>query len=145
MASSLNRCEFIGNLGDDPEVRAMPNGDSVTKIRIACNWKSKNAEGVDWIPVVAFGKLADIMGQYLRKGSKVYIAGRFRTRKFQGQDGGDRYVTEIMADEMLMLDGRQGGEAREAYQPPAHGAAQDGAGHRPASGFDDFDGSDIPF
>jgi single-strand DNA-binding protein len=161
MANNLNLCQFIGNLGDDPETRYMPDGTPVTNIRIACNWKSKEREGVEWIAIVAFGKLSEIMGQYLRKGSKVYVSGRMRTRKWQDQSGADRWTTEIVADRMEMLDTRQGDggqRAQSQYEGYAQssgsrghttrdGAAQQRSQQAPAqepAGFDGFD-DDIPF
>lgn len=149
--NDLNRCEFIGRLGSDPESRFLPSGDEVVNIRIAVgkSWKDKQGqkqEKTEWVPIVFFGGLAGVCSRFLKKGSRIYIAGEFRTRKWQSQDGQDRYATEVVATEMQMLDGRQGGEAREASPPPAHGAAQDGAGgQNSASGFDDFDGDGYPF
>lgn len=155
MANDLNLCQFIGRLGKDPEISAMANGTAVAKISIAVgeSWKDKASgqkqERTTWVPVVAFGRLAEVMGQYLTKGSKVYLSGKFSTRKWQGQDGQDRYTTEIIANEMQMLDGRgdaSGGVAPaqnrggggNAPQQPSGG----GGGYGPASS--DFD-SDIPF
>lgn len=137
MANNLNRCEFIGNLGNDPEMKAMPSGDSVTNISLACNWKSKNAEGTEWVRVVAFGKLAEIMGQCLSKGSKVFIAGKMRTRKWTDQSGTERYSTEIVANEMEMLSPNTGQTANPA---PARNAQAEGA----SAGGGDFS-DDIPF
>lgn len=119
MASrGVNKVILIGNLGADPEVRYMPSGDAVANIRIATSdsWRDKNSgeiqERTEWHHVVFFGKLAEIVKQYLHKGSKIYVEGRLRTRKWQSQDGQDRYMTEVVVDingTMQMLDGRGGG------------------------------------
>ncbi len=117
MARGVNKVILIGNLGQDPDVRSMPNGNAVTKITVATSesWKDKNTgqqqERTEWHRVVAFARLAEIMGEYLRKGSKVYIEGSLRTNKWQDQNGQDRYTTEIVANEMQMLDSRGGGTA----------------------------------
>jgi single-strand DNA-binding protein len=124
MARGVNKVILIGNLGQDPEVRYMPNGNAVTNVTIATSesWKDRESgqqqERTEWHRVVFFGKLAEIAGQYLRKGSKVYVEGALRTRKWQGQDGQDRYTTEIVVDingSMQMLDSRQGDQG--GYQP----------------------------
>lgn len=115
MARGINKVILIGNVGQDPEVKYMPSGGAVTNISVATtdSWKDKNTgqpqERTEWHRVVFFGRLAEIAGEYLRKGSKVYIEGSLRTRKWQGQDGSDRYTTEIVVDvggTMQMLDGR---------------------------------------
>lgn len=112
---SLNKVMLIGNLGADPETRYTPSNMAITKIRIATSetWKDKNTgenqERTEWHRVTLFGRLGEISQQYLRKGSKVYIEGQLRTNKWQGQDGQDRYTTEVIADQMMMLDGRAGG------------------------------------
>lgn len=117
MANDLNQCNFIGRLAADPESRFMPSGEAVANFRIAVGWKSKDKEGAEWVPVVAFGKLGEICNQYLAKGSQVFISGRFRTRKWQDQSGNDRYSTEIVADQMQMLGSKQeGGEQRQQAQ-----------------------------
>ena len=103
MSNDLNLCQFIGRLGKDPETRYMPNGDAVCNFSIACGWKSKDKEGAEWVRVATFGKLAEICGQYLKKGSQVYVAGRFQTRKWTDKDGVEKYSTEIMGDRMQML------------------------------------------
>ncbi|TVR59292.1 MAG: single-stranded DNA-binding protein, partial [Candidatus Competibacteraceae bacterium] len=113
--ASVNKVILIGNLGKDPEVRYMPSGDALATISIATKevWKDRNTgekqERTEWHRVVFFGKLAEIVGQYLRKGSPAYVEGRLQTRKWQGQDGQDRYTTEIVANEMKMLGGRGDG------------------------------------
>lgn len=110
--SGINKVIILGNLGNDPETRYMPNGNAVTNISIATSesWKDKqsgqNQERTEWHRVVFFNRLAEIAGEYLRKGSKVYIEGALRTRKWQDQSGNDRYTTEIVANDMQMLDRR---------------------------------------
>ncbi len=109
--ASVNRVILIGNLGADPEVRYMPSGDAITNIRLATTdtWKDKNGEKqerTEWHRVSFFSKLAEIAGEYLKKGSQVYIEGRLQTRKWQDKDGQDRYTTEVVADRMQMLGGR---------------------------------------
>ena len=115
MARGINKVILIGNLGADPETRAMPSGMTVANIRVATseNWKDKqsgeNKERTEWHNVAMFGRLGEIAGEYLKKGSKVYIEGSLRTRKWQDKSGNDRYTTEIIANEMQMLDSRAGG------------------------------------
>lgn len=112
MARGVNKVIIIGNIGQDPEVKYMPSGGAVTNVSIATSesWKDKVTgqpqERTEWHRVVFFNRLGEIAGQYLKKGSKVYIEGSLRTRKWQAQDGTDRYTTEIVANEMQMLDGR---------------------------------------
>lgn len=139
MANDLNYCSFIGRLGADPESRAMPSGDATSNFRIAVGWKSKEKEGTEWVPVVVFGKLAEICNQYLTKGSQVFISGRFRTREWE-KDGVKRYSTEIVADQMQMLGSKPDGHQQA---PQASRTSQRQA---PASGggFADMD-DDIPF
>lgn len=160
---SVNKVILIGNLGADPEVRYMPNGNAVANLRIATSesWRDKATgeqhERTEWHRVALFGKLGEIAGQYLRKGSKVYIEGKLRTRKWQGQDGQDRYSTEVVVDvngSMQMLDSRAGvgGDVEYSRPTPTSGAestdARDDAraAHSGSSGSapDDFD-DDIPF
>lgn len=137
----LNKVQIIGHLGADPEQRFMPSGKPVANIRVATSetWKDKDTgdkkEKTEWHSVVAFDKLAEIMGEYLRKGSQVYIEGKLQTRKWQDKEGKDRYTTEIVASQMQMLGGKPQGERQAPQQSkPAQPAAGDG-------GFDD----DIPF
>ncbi|MDA8382419.1 MAG: single-stranded DNA-binding protein [Betaproteobacteria bacterium] len=148
--ASVNKVILIGNLGADPEVRYMPSGDAVTNARLATTdtWKDKNGEKqerTEWHRVSFFGKLAEIAGEYLKKGSAVYVEGRLQTRKWQDKDGQERYTTEIVADRMQMLGGRGavGGASAsapaESIAAPAPGARSGGSG-----GFDDFE-DDIPF
>lgn len=122
MARGINKVILIGNLGNDPDQKSMPNGNAVTNITVATSesWKDKQTgqqqERTEWHRVVFFNRLAEIAGQYLNKGSKVYIEGSLRTRKWQDQNGGDRYTTEIVANEMQMLDSRGGGQQGGDYQ-----------------------------
>ncbi len=115
MARGVNKVIIVGNLGQDPDVKAMPSGMTVCNIRIATSesWKDKQSgemkEQTEWHSVAMFGRLAEIAGEYLKKGAQVYIEGRLRTRKWQDKQGNDRYTTEIVAQEMQMLGGRGGG------------------------------------
>ena len=146
MARGANKVILVGNLGNDPETRFMPSGSAVTNITVATSesWKDKQTgqqqERTEWHKVAFFGKLAEIAGEYLKKGSKVYIEGSLRTRKWQGQDGQDRYTTEIVASEMQMLDSRGGGHSEAK---PVQQAAQQPQQSAPADDFDDD--SDLPF
>lgn len=172
MARGVNKVILVGNLGGDPEVRYMPNGNAVTNVTIATtdSWKDKQTgqqqERTEWHRVVFFGRLAEVAGEYLRKGSQIYIEGALRTRKWQDQSGNDRYTTEIVVDmngQMQMLGGR-GGDAgyQQPQSAPAPQMAPQAAPQAPQSapkaapqpqsapapqsppGFDDFD-DDIPF
>ncbi|MEM9255621.1 MAG: single-stranded DNA-binding protein [Pseudomonadota bacterium] len=157
MASrGINKVILIGNLGNDPEVRYSQAGAAITNISVATSesWKDKQTgqpqERTEWHRVVFFNRLAEIAGEYLRKGSKVYLEGSLRTRKWQDKDGQDRYTTEVVASEMQMLDSRgQGGAlqgqdeyAQSAPRPAPQAAAQGSAA--PAGDFGSFD-DDIPF
>lgn len=172
MARGINKVILIGNIGQDPEVKYLPSGGAVTNVSLATSetWKDKNTgqpqERTEWHRVVFFNRLGEIAGEYLRKGSKVYIEGSLRTRKWQAQDGTDRYTTEIVASELQMLDGRddsgggqrgagggfgsgQGGQfgggqnfGQQPQQPNPQGYSQQG--QQPHGGFDSFD-DDIPF
>ena len=125
MARGVNKVILVGNLGGDPEVRYMPNGNAVTNVTIATSesWKDKQTgqqqERTEWHRVVFFNRLAEIAGEYMRKGGKVYVEGALRTRKWQDQSGADRYTTEIVASEMQLLDSRGGNEG--GYQQPQQG------------------------
>ena len=123
MANDLNQCNFIGRLGTDPEIKYLPQGGAVVNFSIACNWKSKDKEGSEWVKIVAYERLAEICGEYLRKGSKVFISGKLQTRKWTDQQGIERYTTEIKASDMQMLDAQpQGGKQpsqQQAQQPQA--------------------------
>ncbi|HEX7041284.1 MAG TPA: single-stranded DNA-binding protein [Trueperaceae bacterium] len=133
--SDLNRVMLIGRLGADPEQRYMPSGKAVVNIRIATSekWTDRDSgerqERTEWHSIVAFDKLAEIIAEYLRKGSQVFIEGKLQTRKWQDKEGKDRYTTEIVAQNMQMLGGRSQGATKQKEAPPAD---------------DDF-GDDIPF
>ena len=157
MASrGVNKVILVGNLGQDPDVKYMPNGDAVVNVTLATSetWKDKatgeKREKAEWHRVVMFRRLGEIAGEYLRKGSKVYIEGKLQTRKWQGQDGTDRYTTEVVANEMQMLDSRGGQDSSGAsnYNKPAASAPKPTPAAAPQtqaapvdSSFDD----DIPF
>lgn len=160
----LNKVILIGNLGADPEVRYMPSGGAVTNITLATTmrWKDKGSgerkESTEWHRVVFFNRLAEVAGEYLKKGSQVYVEGRLQTRKWQGQDGQDRYTTEIIASEMHMLGSRSGGSASfSGEQQPTYSSQPSKPGSSrpmqsgnpdampsPPPDYDDFD-DDIPF
>ncbi|MEK6669469.1 MAG: single-stranded DNA-binding protein [Pseudomonadota bacterium] len=177
--ASVNKVTLIGNLGRDPEVRYTPNGAAVCNVSIATtrNWKDKNSgdkvEETEWHRVVFYDRLAEIAGEYLKKGRSVYVEGRLKTRKWQDKDGKDNYTTEIVAEQMQLLGGREGGGMggggggygqqgggddfnQEAPTPASRPAARPAAASRPAqapattpapksaTGFDDMD-DDIPF
>jgi len=125
MSNDLNRCEFIGRLGKDVELRYAASGDAIANFSIAVGWKTKDKEGAEWVRVTAFGKLAGICGEYLRKGSQVYIAGRMTTRKWQNKDGVDQYTTEVVADQMQMLGGRSE-QSEPAKKPDAYRQIKEG-------------------
>lgn len=129
MANDLNQCSFIGRLGRDPETRYMPNGDAATSFSIAVGWKTKDKEGAEWVNIVSYGKLAEICGEWLKKGSQVFIQGRFKTREYE-KDGVKRYVTEIVADTMQMLGGKavgsDDGQAKKRSRPAASDDDPDG-------------------
>src|SRR3954454_9159816 len=136
MARGINKVILIGNLGADPETRAMPSGMTVPHIRAATseNWKDKqsgeNKERTEWHNVAMFGRLGEIAGESLKKGSKVYIEGSLRTRKWQDKQGNDRYTTEIVANEMQMLDSRGGGMGGGGDFGAGGGAGAGGGGGR---------------
>ncbi|TDN59078.1 single-stranded DNA-binding protein [Paraburkholderia sp. BL10I2N1] len=178
--ASVNKVILVGNLGADPEVRYLPSGDAVANIRLATTDRYKDKasgemkEATEWHRVSFFGRLAEIANEYLKKGSSVYIEGRIRTRKWQAQDGTDRYSTEIVAEQMQMLGGRNGSGNRQSdgdagefeqqdrspsnRQPPAsrtaagrpaappsqNGQGYAGGGAPSGGGFDQYD-DDIPF
>lgn len=177
-ARGINKVILVGNIGNEPEMRYMPNGNAVATVSLATSdaWKDKNTgeqqERTEWHRVVFFGKLAEIVGQYVHKGSKLYVEGRLQTRKWTDQQGVDRYSTEIVVDmggTMQLLDSRQGGDAG-GYQPPQQPYQQQAPTgnqyggqsapaqqpmqqpqnrpqqqpQQPAPNFDDFD-DDIPF
>lgn len=141
MANDLNRCEFIGRLGKDPEVRCSPDGSAVCNFSLAVGWKTKEKEGVEWVRIVAFGKLAEICGEYLTKGKQVYVSGRMTTRKWTDKDSGqDRYSTEVVADQLQMLGGKSDEPEQRPASRPAPSARQPAASTR-----DDDPDSEIPF
>ena len=173
--ASVNKVILVGNLGADPEVRYMPSGDAVANIRLATTDRYKDKQSgefkelTEWHRVSFFGRLAEIVNEYLKKGSSVYIEGRIRTRKYQAQDGTERYSTEIVADQMQMLGGRSGGGGEGGggggysrggggggggdegggggYSRGGGGgggARQQAPAKQPGGGFDDMD-DDIPF
>ena len=166
--ASVNKVILVGNLGKDPETRYAPSGDAITNITLATtdSWKDKatgeKKEATEWHRVVFFGRLAEIAGEYLKKGRSIYVEGRIKTRKWQDKDGQDRYTTEVVADQMQMLGSREGmgggggadegaagggggGSARSSGGGAGGGG---GGGGKPAAkkpaGFDDMD-DDIPF
>lgn len=115
----LNRCDFIGRLGRDPEIRHTNGGKQVASFSLACSEKFGGKESTEWVNAIAWEKLAEICGNYLQKGSLVYISGRMQTRKWQDQNGNDRYTTEIVVREMKMLDKRSdGGQQERGAAPP---------------------------
>ncbi len=176
--ASINKVILIGNLGRDPEVRYTPNGSAVCNLRLATTrtWKNRDSgdrmEETEWHSVVLYDRQAEVAGEYLKKGRSVYIEGRLKTRKWQDKDGADRYTTEVIADTMQLLGGREGmggddagssgggaprgersersagggGEAREPREAraPASRLPAGKPAANPASGFDDMD-DDIPF
>jgi len=177
MARGVNKVILIGNLGQDPEVRFMPSGNPVASLRLATtdSWMDKQSgqrqERTEWHSLVMFNKLAEIAQQYLKKGSRIYVEGQLATRKWQAQDGSDRYTTEIRVRDMQMLDTRQGGQQqggqpqqgygqpaaqqggyaaahggqqRAQQQAPNQGQAQGNYGAPDPGSFDDFD-DEIPF
>ena len=111
MATDLNRCEFIGRLGKDPEVRYTADSNAICNFSIAVGYKTATKETTEWVRITTFGKLAGICADYLKKGSQVFIAGRMTTRKWQNKDGVDQYTTEVVADQMQMLGGRTAEDA----------------------------------
>ena len=176
MARGINKVILVGNLGNDPETRYSQSGSAITTISVATSesWKDKNGEQqerTEWHRVKFFGRLAEIAGEYLKKGRPVYVEGRLKTRKWQDKDGKDNYTTEIVAEQMQLLGGREGGGgggggygggqggnpedySQEAPSAPSRPAARPAAAQRPApapaptqkssTGFDDMD-DDIPF
>ena len=171
MARGVNKVIIVGNLGQDPEVRYMPNGNAVANFTVATSesWKDQQGqlqERTEWHRIVVYRRLAEIAGEYLRKGSKVYLEGRLQTREWQDQQGQKRYTTEIIVNEMQMLDGRSEGGARGAgghgdegsdwgssagrgatsqQRRPAHDDWDQSAGSGPAGGVSGDIDDDIPF
>ena len=162
MARGINKAILIGNLGNDPDIRYTASGTAIANISLATaeSWRDKNSgeqqERTEWHRIVFFGRLAEVVGEYLRKGSQIYVEGRIQTRKWQDKEGNDRYSTEVVANEMQMLGGRGGSgagapmnpdnqarapEARNTAPPPDKPAPAARPGAAPADDFDD----DIPF
>ena len=161
MARGLNKVMLIGNLGADPEIRYTTGGSAIANLRLATaeSWRDKESgeqqERTEWHRVVFFGRLAEVAGEYLKKGSQIYVEGRIQTRKWQDKDGSDRYSTEIIANEMQMLGGRGGatgsagasaggGRSDNFDAPPSRDAAPKGSRPQQESPMPDFD-DDIPF
>jgi len=145
MSKGVNKVIIVGNLGNDPEVRYTQAGAAIANISVATSetWKDKQTgeqqERTEWHRIVGFNRLGEIMGEYLRKGSKVYVEGSLRTRKWQDKDGQDRYTTEIVASEMQMLDSK--GEANKSAPAQARQAAEP----KERTPSEEWEGSDIPF
>jgi single-strand DNA-binding protein len=150
MARGINKVILVGNLGADPETRYTASGSAVTNISLATtdSWKDRQSgerqERTEWHRVVFFNRLAEIAGEYLRKGSQVYVEGRLQTRKWQDQSGQDRYTTEIVANEMQMLSGRTGGGA-PAGSDEGFRSTPKQSRPEPNNEPDDFQDDDIPF
>jgi single-strand DNA-binding protein len=144
--SDLNLCQFIGRAGRDAEVRYMGNGDPVATFSIAVGWKTKDKEGTEWVRCNAFGKLAEIVGQYVKKGKQVYVSGRFRTREYE-KDGVRHFATEIAVDQLQLLGGREEGGEQPAQRQQTHSERKQARvpqADKPATGFDDM-ADDIPW
>lgn len=155
MARGINKVILVGYLGKDPEVRYSPQGQAVATVSVATteSWKDKDSgekiERVEWHRVVMFGRLAEVAGEYLKKGAQIYVEGRLQTRKWQDKDGNDRYTTEVVANEMQMLGGRPGamessaatGASHPPRQPARAASAAGSSANPPPADFDD----DIPF
>ncbi|MFC0790846.1 single-stranded DNA-binding protein [Pasteurella multocida] len=149
--AGVNKVIIVGNLGNDPEIRAMPNGDAVVKISVATSesWNDKNTgerkTQTEWHSIVFYRRQAEICGQYLKKGSKVYVEGKLRTRKWQDQNGQDRYTTEIQGDVLQMLDSRQDSQPQQAPAPQNNAYANAKAGKPVPPQADNFEEDSIPF
>ena len=150
---SVNKVILVGRLGKDPETRYMTNGEAVTNATLATseNWKDKSGEKqekTEWHNLVFYRRLAEVAGEYLKKGSQIYVEGKLQTRKWQTKEGQDRYTTEIIVDQMQMLGGKSGGGSFEVVDKPASSAPAASSSGKPAAakggGFDNFD-DDIPF
>lgn len=155
--ASVNKVIIVGNLGRDPEIRYMPSGDAIANIAVATSYKSKDKntgevkEYTEWHRISFFGRLAEVVGQYLTKGSSVYVEGRLQTRKYTDKDGVEKYATDIIAENMQMLGGgtrKDGDDSGAPADRPAQRAQQQGNAQRPqpkqAPNFSDMD-DDIPF
>jgi len=156
MGRGINKVTIVGNLGNDPEVKYMPSGGAVTNISVATSesWKDKQTgqpqERTEWHRIVFFNRLAEIAGEYLKKGSQVYVEGSLRTRKWQAQDGSDRYSTEIVGNELQILGGRAGGDESHAKPSAPQSASAPRQAAPPSAdaraGMDSFnEDQDIPF
>ncbi|MXN88556.1 single-stranded DNA-binding protein [Pasteurella canis] len=149
--AGVNKVIIVGNLGNDPDIRTMPNGDLVAKISVATSesWIDKNTNErktqTEWHPIVFYRRQAEICGQYLKKGSKVYVEGKLRTRKWQDQNGQDRYTTEIQGDVLQMLDSRQDSQQQQAQAPQNNAYANAKAGKPVPPQADNFEEDNIPF
>ncbi len=151
MARGVNKVILIGNLGRDPEVRYSPSGAAIANVTLATSegWKDKQTgelqERTEWHRIVFFSRLAEIAGEYLRKGSQIYVEGRLQTRKWQDKEGQDRYTTEVVANELQMLGGRGGASTQTSDASSQFDQSQPSSPGKPApKEFDDFD-DDIPF
>lgn len=151
--ASVNKVILVGNLGADPEMRYLPSGEAVANIRIATTdtWKDKDGnkqEATEWHRISFFGRQAEVCGQYLKKGSQIYVEGSIRTRKWQDKEGQERYSTEIRGDRMQMLGGRQGMSDAPPRESGGGGAGAGGnrpaAASQPAGGFNDFEANALP-
>lgn len=144
MARGVNKVILVGNLGKDPDVKYLPNGGAVANLTLATSerWKDKTTgeeqEKTEWHRVVMFGRLGEITGQYLKKGSKIYVEGKLQTRKWQDKEGVERYTTDIVANEMQMLDTKQQGSEQQEEAPVNN------TPRKAAKAVDEFD-PDIPF
>jgi single-strand DNA-binding protein len=147
--ASVNKVIIVGNLGRDPETRYMPSGDAMTTIAVATtdSWKDKNTgekkEQTEWHRITFFGKLAEIAGQYLKKGSQVYVEGSLRTRKYTDKDGVEKYATDIKADTMQMLGGKQDSQQSSQQRPQQQRPSANPSPQSQATKFDDLE--DLPF
>ena len=149
---SVNKFIGVGNLTRDPEVKYMPNGEAVTNCSIACNekWKAKDGskqEKVEYINLTFYRRLAEVAGEYLKKGSMIYVEGKLATRKWQDKEGKDRYTTDIIVGEMQMLGGKPSGDQESGGRPAPANSTQPATTSKPGTGqgFDDFDNDLIPF
>lgn len=152
--AGVNKVIIVGNLGNDPEVRTMPNGNAVANISVATSesWTDKNTnerkEITEWHRIVFYRRQAEVVGEYLRKGSKVYVEGRLRTRKWQDQNGQDRYTTEIQGDVLQMLDSRNDGQqqvAQQARQQAQQQRPQNNQQQQQHQYYQDIPADNIPF
>ena len=152
MANDLNLCQFIGRLGKEPEQSFLPNGDAVVNFTLAVGWKGKDKEGCEWVNVVAFKKLAEIIAQYCTKGQQIYVSGKMRTRKWQDRDGAARYSVEVVADQMQLLgskgDAQGRGNTNTGTRQKSASRSQHGSGtgkQQQDDGYQFSDDSEIPF